>query len=327
MPENSKLQPAKLGKNFDPVDHSNRNFFFSLILSVLLHWLIYFLFEHREDFFPSKPKLVKLNPENLLVLKRGHSQDPNKNTQGAPKPTLAGPQKPPTPPTPPIPPTPPKPIEKPKPEPKPEPKPKPKPKPEPKKPNHKHKALKKVEKVEEKKIVEEKKEEKKIVEQKVEQKVEHKKVEEKKPVKKEFDPNQLSFLPKEVAPPRQENNKGLDNQTRRDIDELYGEEFGDLGTAEKDFIRNNLRDIGRITQKYLEYPQVAAYLGQDGTNAVEFYLHPNGDISDLKIIIGSEYKMLDDNTLKTIQIAYKDYPRPKTKTLIRIRVRYYLGGN
>ncbi|GHS36381.1 siderophore-mediated iron transporter [Helicobacter pylori] len=323
MPENSKLQPAKLGKNFDPVDHSNRNFFFSLILSVLLHWLIYFLFEHREDFFPSKPKLVKLNPENLLVLKRGHSQDPNKNTQGAPKPTLAGPQKPPTPPTPPIPPTPPKPIEKPKPEPKPEPKPKPKPKPEPKKPNHKHKALKKVEKVEEKKVVEEKKEEKKIVEQKVEQK----KIEEKKPVKKEFDPNQLSFLPKEVAPPRQENNKGLDNQTRRDIDELYGEEFGDLGTAEKDFIRNNLRDIGRITQKYLEYPQVAAYLGQDGTNAVEFYLHPNGDISDLKIIIGSEYKMLDDNTLKTIQIAYKDYPRPKTKTLIRIRVRYYLGGN
>ncbi|GHQ91020.1 hypothetical protein JP0085_08500 [Helicobacter pylori] len=59
MLENSKLQPAKLGKNFDPVDHSNRNFFFSLILSVLLHWLIYFLFEHREDFFPSKPKLVK----------------------------------------------------------------------------------------------------------------------------------------------------------------------------------------------------------------------------------------------------------------------------
>ncbi|MGL2885651.1 energy transducer TonB [Helicobacter pylori] len=320
MPENSKLQPAKLGKNFDPVDHSNRNFFFSLILSVLLHWLIYFLFEHREDFFPSKPKLVKLNPENLLVLKRGHSQDPSKNNPGAPKPTLASPQKPPTPPTPP---TPPKPIEKPKPEPK----PKPKPKPEPKKPDHKHKALKKVEKVEEKKIVEEKKEEKKIVEQKVEQKVEHKKVEEKKPIKKEFDPNQLSFLPKEVAPPRQENNKGLDNQTRRDIDELYGEEFGDLGTAEKDFIRNNLRDIGRITQKYLEYPQVAAYLGQDGTNAVEFYLHPNGDITDLKIIIGSEYKMLDDNTLKTIQIAYKDYPRPKTKTLIRIRVRYYLGGN
>ncbi|QQW80539.1 energy transducer TonB [Helicobacter pylori] len=317
MPENSKLQPAKLGKNFDPVDHSNRNFFFSLILSVLLHWLIYFLFEHREDFFPSKPKLVKVDPKNLLILKRGHSQDPSKNTQGAPKPTLAGPQKPPTPPTPPIPPTPPKPIEKPKPEPK------PKPKPEPKKPNHKHKALKKVEKVEEKKVVEEKKEEKKIVEQKVEQK----KVEEKKPVKKEFDPNQLSFLPKEVAPPRKENNKGLDNQTRRDIDELYGEEFGDLGTAEKDFIRNNLRDIGRITQKYLEYPQVAAYLGQDGTNAVEFYLHPNGDITDLKIIIGSEYKMLDDNTLKTIQIAYKDYPRPKTKTLIRIRVRYYLGGN
>ncbi|GAA7508418.1 hypothetical protein JP0009_14230 [Helicobacter pylori] len=81
MPENSKLQPAKLGKNFDPVDHSNRNFFFSLILSVLLHWLIYFLFEHREDFFPSKSKLVKLTPDHLLVLKRGHSQDTTQNTR------------------------------------------------------------------------------------------------------------------------------------------------------------------------------------------------------------------------------------------------------
>lgn len=50
MPENSKLQPAKLGKNFDPVDHSNRNFFFSLILSVLLHWLIYFYLNTEKIF-------------------------------------------------------------------------------------------------------------------------------------------------------------------------------------------------------------------------------------------------------------------------------------
>ncbi|WP_285653381.1 energy transducer TonB, partial [Helicobacter ailurogastricus] len=161
--------------------------------------------------------------------------------------------------------------------------------------------------------------------------------EEKKPTKKEqtdtFNPNNLSFLPSEenaTPPPRQqsdrsyENDKGMDSQTRKDIDELYGEEFGDLGTAEKDFIRSNLSEIGRITQKYLEYPSAAGYLGQDGVDAVEFYLHPNGDITGLKIIEASGYKLLDDNTLKTITIAYKDYPRPTTTTLIRIRVRYFI---
>ncbi|GMB95475.1 hypothetical protein NHP22001_00640 [Helicobacter sp. NHP22-001] len=161
--------------------------------------------------------------------------------------------------------------------------------------------------------------------------------EEKKPVKKKqddtFNPNNLSFLPSEetpaTPPPRQsdrsyENDKGMDSQTRKDIDELYGEEFGDLGTAEKNFIKSNLSEIGRITQKYLEYPSAAGYLGQDGVDAVEFYLHPNGDITGLKIIEASGYKLLDDNTLKTITIAYKDYPRPTTTTLIRIRVRYFI---
>uniref|UniRef100_UPI001F1F0B9A energy transducer TonB n=1 Tax=Helicobacter bizzozeronii TaxID=56877 RepID=UPI001F1F0B9A len=149
----------------------------------------------------------------------------------------------------------------------------------------------------------------------------------------DFNPNNLSFLPSEQTPQPQPNHarrqsyeedKGMDSQTRKDIDELYGEEFGDLGTAEKDFIRSNLSEIGRITQKYLEYPSAAGYLGQDGVDAVEFYLHPNGDITGLKIILPSGYKLLDDNTLKTITIAYKDYPRPTTTTLIRIRVRYFI---
>ncbi|WP_233709823.1 energy transducer TonB, partial [Helicobacter salomonis] len=145
-----------------------------------------------------------------------------------------------------------------------------------------------------------------------------------------FNPNNLSFLPSEQSasqPTRDksyEHDKGMDSQTRKDIDDLYGEEFGDLGTAEKDFIKSNLSEIGRITQRYLEYPSAAGYLGQDGVDAVEFYLHPNGDITGLKIIMESGYKLLDDNTLKTITIAYKDYPRPTTTTLIRIRVRYFI---
>ena len=115
---------------------------------------------------------------------------------------------------------------------------------------------------------------------------------------------------------------GVDEVTRRDIEELYGAEFGDYGIAEQEFLVNNLRDIGRITKKYLEYPTSAIRLGQEGLSAVEFYLHPNGDISGLKIIVSSNYMLLDRNSERTIEIAYKDYPRPITKTKIRIFVTY-----
>lgn len=115
---------------------------------------------------------------------------------------------------------------------------------------------------------------------------------------------------------------GLDSITRRDIEELYGEEFGDYGLKEQNFLAQNLRDIGRITQRYLQYPRSAARLGQEGVNAVEFYLHPNGDISELKILLSSQFMLLDRNTERTIEIAYKDYPRPLSKTKIRIFVTY-----
>ncbi|MGD9595809.1 MAG: energy transducer TonB, partial [Wolinella sp.] len=71
---------------------------------------------------------------------------------------------------------------------------------------------------------------------------------------------------------------------------------------------------------------IAGQLGQEGINAVEFYLHPNGDISDLRLIRSVGYTLLDKNSLKTIEIAYKDYPRPKTKTKIRIKVYYKIYG-
>ncbi|WP_066388670.1 energy transducer TonB [Helicobacter himalayensis] len=112
----------------------------------------------------------------------------------------------------------------------------------------------------------------------------------------------------------------VDTITKRDVIELYGEEFGDYGVVERDFIINNLRDIGRITARYLTYPKDAIRLGQQGMNIVEFYLHPNGDISELKLLKSSGYVILDRNSERTIEIAYKDYPRPLSKTLIRIRV-------
>jgi TonB family protein len=106
------------------------------------------------------------------------------------------------------------------------------------------------------------------------------------------------------------------------IKKLYGEEYERLSPEEKKFIKENLDSIGKITEKYLRYPEMAGKMGQQGTSVVEFYLHPNGDISDLKVLDSSGYKMLDKNSIETIEIAYKDYPRPTTKTKIRMFVGY-----
>lgn len=103
---------------------------------------------------------------------------------------------------------------------------------------------------------------------------------------------------------------------------LYGEEYDSFTTVQKVYLQNNLKDIGRITQKYLRYPKIAIRLRKAGTNIVEFVLHPNGDISNLRITSTSGYSFFDKQTLETIEIAYKDYPRPEEKTKIKIYVRY-----
>ncbi|WDL75161.1 energy transducer TonB [Helicobacter winghamensis] len=114
---------------------------------------------------------------------------------------------------------------------------------------------------------------------------------------------------------------GVSEQTQQ-IQDLYGIEFGSLSPNAQRFIKSNLDKIGKITQRYLRYPAIAGKVGQEGDNVVEFYLHPNGDITDLKLLHSSGYTLLDDNSLHTIKIAYKDYPYPIETTKIRIRVMY-----
>jgi len=115
----------------------------------------------------------------------------------------------------------------------------------------------------------------------------------------------------------------LDDITKSYIN-LYGEEYNSFTKVQKVFLQKNLKDIGRITQSYLRYPHIAVRTGQQGMNIVEFTLHPNGDITDLRISNTSGYSSLDENTKETIEYAYKDYPRPKTATKIKIYVYYKL---
>lgn len=113
----------------------------------------------------------------------------------------------------------------------------------------------------------------------------------------------------------------------RMIKQFYGSEFNAFTPTQKKFIEKNLGSIYQITQRTLTrngYPSVAARTHQQGTQIVTFYLHPNGAISGLRLKKRVGYASLDKNTIRVIRIAYKDYPRPKTKTKITFYVEYSL---
>lgn len=117
------------------------------------------------------------------------------------------------------------------------------------------------------------------------------------------------------------------SRTQQMINQLYGPEFKSFTPTQKKFIRNNLSQIQRITQNTLSvhgYPSVAVRTRQQGTNVVSFYLHPNGDISNLRLKTPIGYSALDQNTLDVIRIAYKEYPLPNKKTKIIFYVSYQL---
>lgn len=124
--------------------------------------------------------------------------------------------------------------------------------------------------------------------------------------------------------------KAAPSDVKAEILDLYGDELGDYGLAEIDFLLNNLRDIGRITQYHINrrgYPQGAKLLNQQGKNIIEFYLYPNGDISDLRVVSSANSIILDNDMMTNIKIAFKEYPRPTTKVKIRFFMTYTLFKN
>lgn len=115
----------------------------------------------------------------------------------------------------------------------------------------------------------------------------------------------------------------------QDIQELYGEEFGKLSPGQQQYILDNQEIMRRITQQVLNRVarvNIPRDLRVNRSNVVQFYLHPNGDISDFTFLDKSGYYVLDDTTKETIEYAYAKYPRPKEKTLIRYNVYYHLAN-
>ena len=132
-----------------------------------------------------------------------------------------------------------------------------------------------------------------------------------------------SFNYQDYSAEQKIDNLNLDPLTKSYI-KLYGQEYFKFTKEQREFLNNNLNIIGRITQQYLIYPSFAIRTRQSGTNVVTFILKKNGDITTPKIITTSGYKTLDDNSIKTIKIAYKDYPTPKDDIKVIIYINYIL---
>ena len=179
-----------------------------------------------------------------------------------------------------------------------------------------------------KEVVKKKKLAKKEVKKKpVKKKVTHKRVVKRKPHRKRSKnplANALMGSGNSLYPSRS-TPASSGSYSSRMINQLYGREFDTFSPSQKKFIKHNLGAIHRITQRTLirnGYPEVAVRTGQQGTNVVSFYLHPNGDISNLRLKTKIGYAALDQNTLEVIRIAYKDYPLPNQKTKIVFYVQY-----
>jgi TonB family protein len=123
-------------------------------------------------------------------------------------------------------------------------------------------------------------------------------------------------------PPSRPTPRGPDSRLIRS---LYGSSYSRMSAVQRRFIDENLRRILQISQRtlnYLGYPREAARFGEQGTNVVEFWLHPNGDISGLRLRRRLNSSSLNRQTIEVIKTAYMHYPRPKVKTKIIIYVRY-----
>lgn len=111
------------------------------------------------------------------------------------------------------------------------------------------------------------------------------------------------------------------------VKQVYGKEFNTYTPKQQQFIKDKLGEIYRITQNALwarGYPDTALRMQVQGTNTVSFYLHPNGNISDLRLRTPIGYRALDENTIEVIKTAYKDYPKPQEKTRLMFYVTYQL---
>jgi len=129
--------------------------------------------------------------------------------------------------------------------------------------------------------------------------------------------------------PKKETKTASGGNISQNIQELYGDEFSEMTPGQQQYLIDNQEVMRRITQQVLTRVarvNIKENFNINKTNIIEFYLHPNGDMTDFRFIKKTGYYVLDDTTKETIEYAYSRYPRPKEKILIRYNVFYNLAA-
>lgn len=126
--------------------------------------------------------------------------------------------------------------------------------------------------------------------------------------------------------------------TQNDIDELArkgmpekspGDNSVTLDTDEFKFISYN-RWLKMKVESVLQYPQLAAVSGYQGTLYILFDIMKDGSLGRLEILKSSGYKILDDEALRAIRASAPFQPLPdewkQERYSIRAAVLFYLGA-
>lgn len=124
--------------------------------------------------------------------------------------------------------------------------------------------------------------------------------------------------------------KANEYMEKASIFSLYKDEYTQFSEIQKEYLHKNYRLIRRITQTVLDrygLSRIPPDVRSNDKNVIEFYLHPNGSISDMTFVQKSKIDILNETTRETIELSYFKYPRPKEKILIRYRVHYNLDHN
>jgi len=107
--------------------------------------------------------------------------------------------------------------------------------------------------------------------------------------------------------------------------ESYGNKFNELTIREQNYILSNQKTIVKITKSTFRRVcrvNLPKDLHVKKDVIVEFYLHENGKISNFKFIKKSGYYVIEDTSKETIEYSHSRYPRPSSKTLIRLKLNY-----
>ncbi|PAF47329.1 hypothetical protein BKH46_04400 [Helicobacter sp. 12S02634-8] len=85
-----------------------------------------------------------------------------------------------------------------------------------------------------------------------------------------------------------------------------------------------LAKIQSAISKKNKYPRIARIRGLEGEVIIEFILNEDGSMQGLKIIQSTAGDILNDNALKAVLSASKDFPLPKQRVRIKIPIAYTL---